>query len=51
LLPPVAAAVRRGVAPRRRHDALASMTDAVLAYKSLAPARERLLAWLAARSA
>jgi hypothetical protein len=32
---------------RRLHDALASMSDAVLAYKNLAPARDRLLAWLA----
>jgi hypothetical protein len=26
------------------------MTDAVLAYKNLAPARDRLLAWLAQRA-
>lgn len=31
----------------RLHAALASMSDAVAAYKGLAPARERLLAWLA----
>lgn len=30
----------------RLHDALASMTVSVLAYKNLQPARERLLAWL-----
>ncbi|MDP1901565.1 MAG: DUF3445 domain-containing protein [Rubrivivax sp.] len=31
------------------HDAVASMSPAVLAYRSLAPVREPLLAWLAAR--
>lgn len=31
------------------HDALASMSAAVLAYRGLTDARERLLAWLAAR--
>jgi hypothetical protein len=33
------------------HAALASMSDAVLAYRGLSAARDRLLAWLAARSA
>jgi dimethylamine monooxygenase subunit A len=33
----------------RLHDSLASMSPAVLAYKNLSPARERLLAWLASR--
>lgn len=33
------------------HDAIASMSEAVLAYKGLAPARDRLLAWLAGRAA
>lgn len=33
----------------RLHQALASMDDAVLAYKNLAPARAPLLAWLARR--
>ncbi|HZT55413.1 MAG TPA: heme-dependent oxidative N-demethylase subunit alpha family protein [Burkholderiaceae bacterium] len=33
---------------RRLHDALASMSDAVLAYRGLTDARDRLLAWLAA---
>jgi len=32
------------------HAALGSMSDAVLAYRGLAGARERLLAWLAARA-
>ena len=35
---------------RRLHDALASMTPAVLAYRGLTDARARLLAWLAARA-
>lgn len=35
---------------RRLRDSLASMSEAVLAYKGLAPAREPLLHWLAARS-
>jgi hypothetical protein len=34
----------------RLHDALASMSDAVLAYKGLAAAREPLLRWLLQRS-
>ena len=34
----------------RVHDALASMSAAVLAYRGLTPARERLLGWLAARA-
>jgi len=32
------------------HDAIASMTPAVLAYRGLAPVRDDLLAWLAARA-
>jgi len=32
------------------HDAVASMSDSVLAYRGLAAVREPLLAWLAARS-
>ncbi len=32
------------------HAALATMSDAVLAYRALAPARDRLLDWLAARA-
>jgi len=35
---------------QRLHDSLASMSDAVLAYKALSTARGRLLAWLAARA-
>lgn len=37
-------------AARRVHDALASMSPAVLAYRGLAEARADLLAWLAARA-
>ncbi|MEJ8835927.1 heme-dependent oxidative N-demethylase subunit alpha family protein [Ramlibacter sp. AN1133] len=43
-------AARAPEAARRLHDALATMSEAVLAYKNLAPARERLLAWLAQES-
>jgi dimethylamine monooxygenase subunit A len=50
MLQPLAQAVTTPAEARRLHEALASMSDAVLAYKNLAPARERLLAWLAARS-
>ncbi len=34
----------------RLHDAIATMSDSVLAYRSLASVREPLLAWLAARA-
>jgi hypothetical protein len=51
MLEPLAQAVRSRDDAQRLHDALASMSDAVLAYKNLGPARDRLLAWLAARSA
>lgn len=47
MLQPLVQAVRTREDAQRLHDALASMSDAVLAYKSLAPARDRLLAWLA----
>jgi hypothetical protein len=43
--------VRSADDARRLHASLASMSQAVLQYKGLAPARERLLAWLAARGA
>lgn len=48
---PLATAIESPEAARRVHDALASMSDAVLAYRGLAEARERLLAWLATRAA
>jgi dimethylamine monooxygenase subunit A len=51
MLQPLEQAVRTRDDARRLHASLASMSEAVLAYKSLAPARERLLAWLGARSA
>lgn len=49
-LQPLVQAVGSRADAQRLHDAIASMSEAVLAYKSLAPARERLLAWLAAWS-
>lgn len=49
MLEPLREAVTTQGAARRLHDSIASMSDAVLAYKGLAPAREPLLAWLAAR--
>lgn len=50
-LAPLAQAVADAAGARRLHDSLASMTDAVLAYKGLAPARAPLLAWLSQRMA
>lgn len=50
MLQPLAQAVRGKDEAGRLHDALASMSEAVLAYKGLAPARDRLLAWLAERA-
>jgi hypothetical protein len=47
---PLVEAVTTSADARLLHDALASMSEPVLAYKNLAPAREPLLAWLAARS-
>jgi hypothetical protein len=47
---PLAEAVTNDDAARRLHDAIASMTPAVLAYRRLDAARDRLLAWLAARA-
>jgi dimethylamine monooxygenase subunit A len=49
MLKPLVDAVARPADARRLHDSLASMSDAVLAYKNLTPARAPLLAWLAAR--
>lgn len=48
MLQPLADAVATADDARRLHAALASMSDAVLAYKNLAAARAPLLAWLAA---
>ena len=47
---PLMLAVAAAADARRVHDALASMSAAVLAYRGLTPARDRLLAWLAARA-
>jgi hypothetical protein len=49
MLEPLAQSVQTPQQARRLHDALASMTPAVLDYKQLAAARTPLLAWLAAR--
>lgn len=49
-LQPLAAALAQPERARRVHDSLASMSDEVLRYRALAPVREPLLAWLAARA-
>ncbi|HEY8050747.1 MAG TPA: heme-dependent oxidative N-demethylase subunit alpha family protein [Ramlibacter sp.] len=49
MLQPLEESVQAPGAARKLHDALATMSDTVLAYKGLAPARDRLLAWLAPR--
>ena len=51
MLQPLAQAVNTPEQARRLHDSLASMSDAMLAYKNLTPARDPLLRWLASRSA
>lgn len=48
MLQPLTQAVDTPQKAGRLHDSLASMSDAVLAYKNLLPAREPLLRWLAA---
>jgi hypothetical protein len=50
MLQPLAQAVATPQDAQRLHDALASMSDAVLAYKNLSAARAPLLAWLAERA-
>lgn len=50
MLEPLADSVDSAAKAARLHDALASMSDAVLAYKGLSPAREPLLRWLRERS-
>jgi dimethylamine monooxygenase subunit A len=50
MLQPLARAVDTPAKARRLHDALASMSDAVLAYKNLGPARAPLLRWLDGRA-
>lgn len=49
MLQPLVEAVAVPGAARKLHDALATMSDAVLAYKGLAPARDPLTAWLSER--
>jgi hypothetical protein len=46
---PLAQAIATPAHARRLHDAVASMSDAVLAYRRLGDVRAPLLAWLAAR--
>ena len=46
---PLAASIDSTEKAARLHDAIASMSDTVLAYRSLASARAPLLAWLASR--
>ena len=48
---PVADAVTSADAALRLHDAIASMSPAVLAYRRLDGVRDRLLSWLASRAA
>jgi hypothetical protein len=48
---PLDRAIASRDAARRVHDSMASMSPAVLAYRGLETARDRLLAWLAARAA
>lgn len=50
MLQPFTQAVASPDKAQRLHDSLASMTDAVLSYKGLAPAREPLLRWLRDRA-
>lgn len=47
---PLAEALTTPEQARALHDAIASMSPAVLAYRALGPARERLLQWLSARA-
>ncbi len=48
---PLTDAIDSSARARQLHDALASMSDLVLAYRGLTDARDRLLAWLAAAAA
>jgi len=47
---PLAAAITDATRAQRLHDAIASMSAAVLQYRGLTDARDRLLAWLAQRA-
>lgn len=48
---PLAQAIADGLDPMALHAALGSMSEAVLRYRNLGDARDRLLAWLTARAA
>ena len=48
---PLGATLRTAAQANQVHDALASMSPAVLAYRGLSAVRGRLLAWLAAQAA
>ena len=48
---PLVASIGTAQQARQVHDAIASMSPAVLAYRGLTPVRDRLLAWLAVRAA
>jgi dimethylamine monooxygenase subunit A len=50
MLQPLREAITAPGAARKLHDSIASMSQAVLEYKGLAPAREPLLAWLSERA-
>lgn len=50
MLQPLVQAAADAAGARRLHDALASMSEATLAYKQLTPARERLLQWLSGQA-
>ena len=49
-LEPLGQAIDSPAKARALHDAIASMSESVLAYRSLTPVRDPLLAWLAARA-
>lgn len=48
---PLAKALANAVQAQQLHDAVASMSPAVLAYRGLTPVRDRLLAWLTTQAA
>jgi len=50
MMEPLATALRSATDARRLHDAIESMSQAVLDYKNIAPARARLLRWLTERA-
>jgi len=47
---PLAAAITEGAQAQRLHDAIATMSPAVLRYRGLTDVRDRLLAWLDRRA-